>query len=1460
MKSVWKTIEEGQGFLVRLFRWSVYALGAFFGFQLVSLYLSWPKQLVLGLLTILVALILGRVSKSYLITLALMIMSMVATVRYGWWRIRLVVDFFSDSSNRRFQIDSLFLLILLSAEVYAFAIMFLGYLQMAWPLHRKPLPLPDDINKWPHVDLLIPTYNEPLSIVRYTALAAMGIDYPPDKLHVYILDDGRRDDFRDFALEAGVGYLRRTDNKGAKAGNINRALERLKSPFIAIFDCDHVPTRSFLQVTVGWFLKDSKLAMLQTPHHFYSPDPFERNLGNSQVVPNEGELFYGIVQDGNDFWNATFFCGSCAVLRRTALEQVGGVRTETVTEDAHTSLRLQMRGWNTAYINLPQAAGLATESLSAHIGQRIRWARGMIQILRTDNPLFARGLKFPQRICYFNAMFHFMYAVPRLVFLLAPLMYMLLGRSIIPGFWAAILAYALPHLVLSSMANSRIQGRHRHSFWNEIYETVLAPYILAPTLLALINPKLGKFNVTDKGGVVEDSYFDSHIARPTTFLLLLNLIGVAVAPYRMFIKDPLHPGTVILNLVWIVFNIIILGAAGAVALEAQQRRGTVRISAILPTTVVLADGTSISGHSIDMSAGGASIRVSETISLDPGEVVRVRFALPDGNSELRSTVVKGNGDLLRLEFQCPTIPEQEALTRVLYSRADAWIGSSAEEDRPLLSLCRIVAISSGGIKQLLLGLIPRRRPVKQSRPASTAAALLLVMALGLALPMRGQVARGQANREGPSTIAPPSETDERDTGTFRRTLTFKDIGILEPLQFSGAESYQTVHLTLPSSQVVTDAVLNVKYRLSAELAGQTGSLQVILNSAPVETIPISESGSAGGTLLSGSIHLPSELLVHSNNLTFQLSLPGLSAQQVSRPAAAFSIDPTSNLVLSGNLLPLAADLKMLPLPFYDKELETVSNISFVFLSQPSMKTLEAAGIVASWFGVQSAARPVKFSVSIGKIPAGNAILFSSNPSQLPDSLRAVSNGDPTISLQVNPADSYSKVLLIAGTSEDQLLTAARALALADKSLEGDTTHLSDFTMPEPRNPDDAPLWLPTDRLSPLWNYGAENELRGDGSAPLAVYLRVPPDLYYGETANLQLRLNYRYNGAPLLDRSALRIIVNGSQVNEAPLLHGPGMVEQSRRILFPVVDMRPSSNTFLFDFDFQTPFSGDRESAAKAKLAGEILRSSSLDVRGLVHWAAMPNLELFANAGFPFTRMADLSDTRVILPAKPSLGELSLFLMLMSHFAEQTGYPALRVTVSDPTGLGAKDVDYLIIGGIGDQPAIQSLRSSLPVTFDSDGVHLNNSGGFANWSASAWNKLVGYLPTNRTEPDVRGEADALVEGIESPYSTNRSIVIVQLKDDGVAERFSEAFLARSQSSDISASAALFRGVHFHSYRIQSNLYHVGTVSWYVAMRIWLAENFWVLLAGVTLISLLLAVWTRTWLRRHAERRLQLATH
>src|SRR5579863_311167 len=801
LSGIWEDIAAGDNILAKLIRFAFLGAIAVTFYFFAVLPLTWPQQAVCGLLTLLMALALARSSDSYLVTLTLMSMSMFCTFRYGYWRLMQTVHFFQDPSNHWGVLDAFFILSLIAAEAYAFCILFLGYFQTIWPLRRAPVALPENTDEWPHVDVLIPTYNEPLDVVRYTALGALNIDWPADKLHVYILDDGRRKEFEQFAFEAGLGYRIRNDNKHAKAGNINTALKSMTAPYVTIFDCDHVPTRSFLQMTMGWFLRDRNLAMLQTPHHFYSPDPFERNLGQFHVIPNENELFYGIVQDGNDFWNATFFCGSCAVLRREALDEIGGIAVETVTEDAHTSLRMQMRGWNTAYINIPQAAGLATERLSAHVGQRIRWARGMIQILRTDNPLLAPGLKFPQRLCYFNAMSHFLYAVPRLIFLSAPLIYLLLSHTNVPGYWAAILAYALPHLTLSNITNSRIQGEHRHSFWNEIYETVLSPYILLPTMMALVNPKLGKFNVTAKGGVVKRTFFDTRIAQPFLILLIFNLAGILIAIPRFFIWDRDRPGTVVMNVIWCFFNVVILGVTTAVAREMKQLRTTVRIALVTPVMAKLANGQLVAGETIDMSSGGTSIRFGEALDLEPQSTVKLVFPLPGGANELGANVVSSEGSVLRVKFRDLTIQEPEVLTMVLYSRADSWLGwgEARESDNVLRSLQRIFQISMHGLVSTFRSLfVAQKKKAKAARTLpATSSAILLALAMSAASFAPHLRAQAAINPDGQQAGAMASKTalPPPPPGQFRDVFSLAEAGSSQ-IELHGIDSSHSVYFTL----------------------------------------------------------------------------------------------------------------------------------------------------------------------------------------------------------------------------------------------------------------------------------------------------------------------------------------------------------------------------------------------------------------------------------------------------------------------------------------------------------------------------------------------------------------------------------------------------------------------------------------------------------------------------------------
>ena len=627
--------------------------------------------------------------------LAMIALSVIASLRYMYWRL-------TNSLGFESLLDMLFGYGLVLAELYALLVLLLGYLQTAWPLQRKPYPLPRDTALWPKVDVYIPTYNEPLEIIKLTAFAAQAIDWPKDKLNVYVLDDGRREEFRDFCADAGIGYIIRPDNFHAKAGNLNHALKLTHGDYIAIFDADHVPTRSFLQVGMGWFLRDPKLAMLQTPHFFFSPDPFEKNLDTFRAVPNEGELFYGLVQDGNDLWNATFFCGSCAIIKRGPLEEVGGIAVETVTEDAHTALKLNRLGYNTAYLALPQAAGLATESLSGHIGQRIRWARGMAQIFRTDNPLLGKGLKLGQRLCYLNAMLHFFYGLPRLVFLTAPLAYLFFGAQIFQAEALLIMAYALPHILIASVTNSTIQGRFRHSFWNEVYESVLAWYIMRPVLLAMVNPKLGKFNVTAKGGVIDESYFDWKMARPYIVVLLLNLVGVIVGGGKLILDSDASATTLLINLAWTLYNIIISAAAVAVAAEARQIRGEPRVYAELPATLGLADGKTLVCRTKDFSQSGIGLELPDGAQVARGEQVHVSLFRDREECVFPATVVFSHGRSLGLNFGEMSFEQQRELTSMTFSRADTWAANWGQGamDTPLGALAEVSSIGWRGMRLL----------------------------------------------------------------------------------------------------------------------------------------------------------------------------------------------------------------------------------------------------------------------------------------------------------------------------------------------------------------------------------------------------------------------------------------------------------------------------------------------------------------------------------------------------------------------------------------------------------------------------------------------------------------------------------------------------------------------------------------------------------------------------------------
>ncbi|RSB63232.1 UDP-forming cellulose synthase catalytic subunit [Atlantibacter subterranea] len=641
------------------------------------------KQYIFGLVSIGILFLLGF-SKKHSISVVMMVVSALMSTRYIYFRATQTLHFNSE-------IEAILGIGLFLAELYIWVILLLTYLQTVFPLKRGIVPLPDDVSTWPTVDIYIPSYNESLEVVRDTVLAAQCIDYPRDKLNIYLLDDGKRREFAVFAADVGVGYITRNDNSHAKAGNLNHALKLTKGELICVFDCDHVATRIFLQATVGSFLQDPKLALLQTPHYFYSPDPFERNLSLGKNIPNEGSLFYGPIQQGNDNWNATFFCGSCAVIRRSALEEIGGFAVETVTEDAHTALKMQRLGWKSAFLAIPLAAGLATERLVLHVIQRTRWARGMTQIFRMDNPLFGRGLTWQQRCCYLSAMLYFQFALPRVAFLTAPLAYLLFNLNIIHSSAGLIFAYALPHLLLTIYLNSRMNGRYRYSFWGEIYDIVLAFHLILPTAITMIFPKRGKFNVTDKGGLLNIGYFDFSVVRPHLIVAILLAIGIIAGLVRAFAHDyfAVDPKVIALNVGWGIYSLVFLLAAIAVARETRQTRKTIRIDVDVPVIIHYASGISSRTHTQDLSMGGCRIVVPDNRHLSD-EIEEIELQLQSGSISIPVSVIGSDDEFIRLMFEDIPLSRRRELVRVVLARADAWIRPPKPQDNPFRSLLIII--------------------------------------------------------------------------------------------------------------------------------------------------------------------------------------------------------------------------------------------------------------------------------------------------------------------------------------------------------------------------------------------------------------------------------------------------------------------------------------------------------------------------------------------------------------------------------------------------------------------------------------------------------------------------------------------------------------------------------------------------------------------------------------------------
>ena len=514
----------------------------------------------------------------------------------------------------------------------------------------------------PSVDIFIPTYNEPEFILRRTIVGCQAIDYPNKK--VYLLDDTKRAEIKALARELGCYYRTRANNSHAKAGNLNHVLEKTNSELIVVFDADFVPTRNFLQRTVGFF-QNPNLALVQTPQSFYNSDPIARNLGLETVLTSEEEVFYRQIQPIKDGAGSVVCAGTSFVVRREALKKIGGFVTESLSEDYFTGIRLAAQGYDLAYINEKLSAGLAAENISAHLDQRLRWARGTLQaFFISSNPLTIRGLSLWQRLGHLEGLMHWFSCIPRLFFLLLPLLIIGLGIQPIDSSLREAVYFFLPYYLTQLTVFSWLNMRSRSALLSDLYSLMQCFPLAITVIKVILNPFSRGFKVTPKGLMNDRYYYNWQLALPLIFFLGLSAISVSLAllSTTTFFDISLWFG---------IYNLVTLSCALIVLLDIPTP--SIYKWFDLRKKVCLKSENSIyPGVTTRLSEVGAEILIEERVAV--GEKVALNIMSEDITlwGDVVQTCISDRSTLIEIKFANLTTPQKRYLIENLYCLPGQW--------------------------------------------------------------------------------------------------------------------------------------------------------------------------------------------------------------------------------------------------------------------------------------------------------------------------------------------------------------------------------------------------------------------------------------------------------------------------------------------------------------------------------------------------------------------------------------------------------------------------------------------------------------------------------------------------------------------------------------------------------------------------------------------------------------------
>ncbi|MDJ0659847.1 MAG: glycosyltransferase [Crocosphaera sp.] len=618
------------------------------------------------------------------------------TLRYLYWRSL-------SSLNLSNPIDGIFSVSLFVMELL---VIFSSLLQLYLMYHLKDRKREADyysqkvINQeyCPSVDILIPTYNESIFILKRTIMGCILLNYNNKK--IYVLDDTNREEVKQLAEDLGCHYISRLDNTHAKAGNLNNALTKTNGELIVVFDADFIPTTNFLERTIGFFQKP-KIGLLQTPQTFYNDDPVSRNLGLEHILNPEEEVFYRQLQLMKDGVGSVLCAGTSFVIRRSYLEEVGGFVTESISEDYFTGIRLSSQGYEVIYLSEKLSAGLAAESISSHISQRLRWGRGTLQaFFIKENPLTIPNLNIRQRLAHLEGLLNWFNVIPRCIFLILPFLYAVSNIIFIKITYDEFIFIFLPYYITQVIVFHWLSDKTRSIIFSDVYTLIGCFPIAYNTIQVMLKPFNSQFRVTPKGISRKHYIYNFKLAWPLMLFFIFNLISLSIS---LFNSSRTIMG-INFTVYWSCYNLLIIGVA-LLAFRDKPKPSLYDSFPIRKRIKIIETNQIILGQTLEISEEGA------TILLDSQNYLSATFIVQLSGLKIDSYLIEENRNnhqyQIKIKYNKLTLEQHKKLIYLLYSHPQRWKSKELKlSPGELVSLKLAITVM---FNFLVMGLIPNRK-------------------------------------------------------------------------------------------------------------------------------------------------------------------------------------------------------------------------------------------------------------------------------------------------------------------------------------------------------------------------------------------------------------------------------------------------------------------------------------------------------------------------------------------------------------------------------------------------------------------------------------------------------------------------------------------------------------------------------------------------------------------------------